>query len=397
MRRLIYLILVLLVFGTALSAQTFEYSFTGNIGTFTPITGGTLLGTETSDDQRFVDPAIPAGGTVLTGPGLPIGFDFMFNGISFDRLAINNNGWISLGQSALTPSVNITTTSAYTPISSTAAITPDQLYSRIAALGRDLQAQVGASLRLETIGTAPNQICVIQWLNYKKYGTTGTGDSFSFQLRLHQTTNKVEIVYGSMVSNATAGNFQVGLRGALVTDFFSRTTATDWNNTTASALNTEFCIMSDVIYPANGLTFSFNYPQTNVAPNPASLISPAMGATLVSPLTTVNWTSGGGFPTGYRINFGSNNPPTNIANNVDLQAATFYDPPGELAISTTYYWQVIPYNANGSAVNCPVWSFTTHGDASITTLPYTQNWDAVTPPALPFDWTAIYQATVTTG
>ncbi len=398
MRRLIYLALVLLlVCGGNLFAQTFEYSFGSAIGTFTPITGGTLLGTETSDDQRFLDPATPAGASVTTGPGFPIGFNFMFNGISFDRLGINNNGWISLGQSALTPSVNNSSTSGYTPISSVVAITPDQLYSRISALGRDIQAQVGATLRLETIGTAPNQVCVIQWLNYKKYGTNGTGDLFNFQIRLYETTNKVEIVYGTMTPNATAGNFQVGLRGALVTDFFSRTTSTDWNATTASAINTDYCVMSATVFPADGLTFSFNYPQMNVAPNPANLVSPTNGATLVSPFTTVNWASGGGFPTGYRINFGSNNPPTNIANNLDLQAVNSYDPPGELALSTPYYWQVIPYNAIGSAVDCPVWSFTTHGDASITTLPYTQSWDLITPPALPFDWTSIYQATVTTG
>ena len=31
-----------------------------------------------------------------------------------------------------------------------------------------------------------------------------------------------------------------------------------------------------------------------------------------------------------------------------------------------------------AARNCPVWSFTTHGDPDVTTLPYSQNWDAVT-------------------
>lgn len=165
-------------------AQTYEYSFTSNMGTYTPIDGGILLGTETSDDQRFVDPATPAGGTVTTGPGFDIGFNFTFNGASFDRLAINNNGWISLGQSALTPSVNNASTSGYTPISSVVAIDPAVLYNRIAGFARDIQAQAGASLRLQTIGTAPNRICVVQWANYKKYGTSGTGDVLNFQIRL---------------------------------------------------------------------------------------------------------------------------------------------------------------------------------------------------------------------
>jgi len=129
--------------------------------------------------------------------------------------------------------------------------------------------------------------------------------------------------------------------------------------------------------------------------NPAQIVSPLNEATLVSPYTTINWRSGGGVPTGYRLSFGTNNPPTNIVNNLDMLAATSYTPDPELNYDTTYYWQIVPYNANGSAANCPVWSFTTHGDASVDALPYTQNWDAVTAPDLPFDWTAIVNSTAT--
>jgi hypothetical protein len=378
-------------------SQTLEYAFTANQGTYTPITGGLLLGTETSDDQRFVDPAIPAGGTVVTGPGLDIGFNFTFNGAVFDRLGINNNGWISLGQSALTPSVNMTTTSAYTPISSTAVVDPGVLYNRISALGRDIQAQAGASLRLETIGTAPNRVCVVQFANYKKYSTSGTGDSYNFQIRLYETTNNVKIVYGSMVNNATAGNMQVGLRGPLVTDFNARQGSGSWMETTAATANTQYVVISDVNYPANGLTFNFDFPVANQPPNPANLVSPANTATLVSPFATLNWLSGGGLPTGFKLSFGTNNPPTNLVNNQDLGAVNTYDPPGELSISTTYYWKIVPYNTFGDAANCPVWSFTTHGDATVNSLPYSQNWDSVTVPDLPFDWTSIVQSTVTTS
>ena len=52
-------------------------------GTYSEISGGVLLGTTTSDDQVFVDPAVPAGtGSGATGVGFPIGFDFTFNGVT---------------------------------------------------------------------------------------------------------------------------------------------------------------------------------------------------------------------------------------------------------------------------------------------------------------------------
>ncbi|NCB27102.1 MAG: hypothetical protein EOM62_16850, partial [Bacteroidia bacterium] len=94
---LLALLAVFILIAPSLRGQTIEYSFSATAGTFEPISGGLLLGTETSDDQRFVDPAIPAGASTTTGPGLDIGFNFTFNGAVFDRLAINNNGWISLG------------------------------------------------------------------------------------------------------------------------------------------------------------------------------------------------------------------------------------------------------------------------------------------------------------
>jgi hypothetical protein len=341
-------------------AQTNEYTFVGSNATYTPIDGGISLGSETTDDQRFVDPGFPTGTTtILTGPGFDIGFNFTFNGEAFDRLAINANGWISLGQSALTPSVDINASNQWQPLASTSAIEPAVLINRIAVLAMDLQAQTGASIRLQTIGTAPNRVCVIQWTNYKKYGTAGTGDSFNFQIRLNETSNNVQIVYGAFSANTNTGNIQVGLRGPLVTDFAARTSSTGWDNTTSATANNQTVTLTDAYIPANGLTFSYNFPVVTQPPNPAVLVSPANQASGVSAYTTLNWTSGGGLPSGYRISLGTNNPPTNILNNFDLGMQTSYDPDPNLQLSTTYYWKIVPYNAIGNAPNCPVWSFTT--------------------------------------
>ncbi len=250
-----------------------SYTFGQSSGTYTPITGGTVWGTGTDDDQRFVDPAVPLGGTVSTGPGIPIGFNFTFNGQCFDRFAINNNGWICLGNSTL--GVDMNTSSAYTPLSSTAANTPTYLRSRIAAIGRDLQGQAGAQLRSQTIGSSPNQVCVIQWTGYKRYSTTGTGDNMSFQIRLNEGTNTVDLVYGSVVFGTTlssgASAAHVGLGGSVSTDYNNRiTTASplhNWNATSAGGANNVGCNMGGtggtlVTPPASGLTFTWTPPCT---------------------------------------------------------------------------------------------------------------------------------------
>ena len=197
------------LFGFEARSQALIQFYTQNTSTttFTPITGGTAVtnGT-TADDERYVSTTALGGSTsVLTGAGLPIGFTFNFNGYAFDRFAINANGWITLGQSALgATAVNINSTSGYTALSATNVISPVQLRSRIAGFARDLQGQTGSSLRFETIGSAPNRVLVVQWLGFKRWGTSGTGDNLNFQIRLLEGSNNIEIVYGTMTYGSTA-------------------------------------------------------------------------------------------------------------------------------------------------------------------------------------------------
>ncbi len=259
--------------GNSVYGQVSAYTFSQSVGTYTPITGGTLLGSTANDDERFVDPAVLAGGFSNTGVGFPIGFNFTYNGQTFDRFAINANGWISLGQSALTPAVNMSSTSVYTPIQSTSTITPNQLRSRIAGFARDLAAQAGSELRTELIGTAPNQVRVIQWTNYTAYFETG--QSLSFQIRLNEFDNSVEVVYSTMTPNANATPAQVGLGGFTATDFNNRTTTTDWNTTTAGVANSAQCAFSNTVtMPVSGRTFKWMLVVSPIDMQATALASP---------------------------------------------------------------------------------------------------------------------------
>ena len=256
--------LLLVAFFATLSVsygQVSSYSFAQSNGTYIPITGGTVLGDTAVDDQRFIDPAVPLGGSISTGVGFPIGFNFNFNGFDYDSFGVNANGWIALGSTSLTPSVNLNTSSAYTPLSTTAVENTNDLVARIAGLGRDLQSQVGGELRYELTGTSPNQILIVQWTNYRKW--TAMGDSFNFQIKLYETTNLAEVVYGTMTSNTTATTVHSGLRAnpaAVASNFNSRTTSTNWNTSTASVAAGNSLALSATIFPLSGLTFTWTPP-----------------------------------------------------------------------------------------------------------------------------------------
>ena len=329
MKKITYLLLLLFASVTFSFGQASSSSFTQSSSTYTPITGGTMLGADNTDDQRFVDPAITLGGTTATGVGFPIGFNLTFNGFVYDRFAVNANGWISFGSSASTPSVNINSSSSYNPLSSTSTTTTNDLVARFAPLGRDLQSQVGGEIRYELSGTSPNQVLTVQWTNYRKYAATG--DSYNFQVKLYETTNVLRAIYGTMTSSGTSTTVQTGIRANpanVASNFNSRTTTTDWSASTASATVANSMTLSASVFPASGLTYTWT-PPTCLTPN----------GTAISAITTNSATLTFVAPSpapanGYQYSFsttnvlpsGSGTPTNNLSNNLSV-----------LMPSTTYY------------------------------------------------------------
>lgn len=218
-------------------SQVSAYTFSQSNGTYAEITGGTVMGSGTIDDNNY--------------NARPIGFNFNYNGTVYTQFSANANGFLALGA---------TVASSYTALSGGAT------NNVVSALNFDLQGTATAALRFELTGTAPNQILVVQWKGFRAYGATG--DLFDFQIRLHEGTNVVEIVYGNFVKNATNQTSQVGLRGSSNADFNNRTTATDWTATTAGLANNNTVALQTAIIPTSGLTFTWTPPSCL---NPGSL------------------------------------------------------------------------------------------------------------------------------
>jgi len=265
-----------------LHAQVSSYGYTNTNVPYSEITGGTLLGTSANDDHRFVDPTVLAGSTsVSSGPGFPIGFNFVFNGYTFNRVAVNSNGWIFLGTSSVTPSCNAVANST-SPISYTTStvVTPTDLAARISAFGRDLQGQTGAELRIETIGDAPNRKCIVQWKNYRKYSTSTTlVESLNFQIQLHEGTNNVVIAYGTMTTNGSSSTAQVGLRGqplSTASNFRGITSTTSWTTPTLSTGATNSMTYSPTVLPPTGTNLTFSPPLVCSGTPSASTVTPAI-------------------------------------------------------------------------------------------------------------------------
>ncbi len=96
--------------------------------------------------------------------------------------------------------------------------------------------------------------------------------------------------------------------------------------------------------------------------------SPSNSQTNVSVSATLNWMAAT-CTSGYKLYFGTNNPPTNLVNGANVGTVLSYDPPGLMNILTTYYWKIVPYNSNGDATGCAVWSFKTNDGSPQCTTP----------------------------
>ncbi|RZK87741.1 MAG: hypothetical protein EOO62_38735, partial [Hymenobacter sp.] len=200
---------------TAAHAQQLNYSTaaisaSNTAGTFTDLgTTGTVIATANTDDANST--------------AQDIGFAFSYNGASFTQFVLNTNGIMRLGNAA--PSVanlfaNYETGQAtgIDPISSTSAADVNLL----APFNFDLQSGSAgtAEYRVTTTGTAPNQVCTIQWKNVSdKSGTINFSQyaNFTFQVKLYQTTNVIEFVYNAPTASTNAGAVRfptIGIKGS---------------------------------------------------------------------------------------------------------------------------------------------------------------------------------------
>lgn len=115
---------------------------------------------------------------------------------------------------------------------------------------------------------------------------------------------------------------------------------------------------------------SVTYTEPTTPPSCATILSPTNGATGTAHQGTISWNTSPG-ATGYDVYFGTSTNPPSVSTN---QTATTYTLPNCLSPLTTYYWRVVPRNANGSSTGCATWSFTTDNKLHI----YKNDWETAT-------------------
>ncbi len=194
--------------------------------------GEVVLGTGTLDDQTY--------------PDKPVGFTFNYDSMDYSAFGVSANGYIIMGSGAVPTSytvLNFTQNDVITAFDADLFATGSLYTDRISYL---------------TSGTAPNRILTIQWTDFGFY--PGPDSSHvTFQIKLYETTNIVQFVYGTCTSASTLHNVQAGIRGNSTVDVSSRTTTTNWAATTPGT-STSTVRFQIGVTPASGLTFQYTPP-----------------------------------------------------------------------------------------------------------------------------------------
>lgn len=257
MRRIIFtgFILTALVAEFIFAQITFQsyYDFAVSSGSYQTISDGTVILTNGVDDQGYTN-----GGNGITGPGYPIGFTLYFNGEYFTRFGVSSNGFIGLGTEA--EGVNLSS-NALSPLEHTGTIMPAKLRNRISPFGADLASSSLSdppAISYKLSGDAPNRVMIIQFKEFGRWGLGASGDNLNFQIRLYETTHKVEVIYGQMSSLITQITpIGVGLGGTSSADHFALTSASNWMAPAYATLSSEKMIFSNTIRPASGTTYTW--------------------------------------------------------------------------------------------------------------------------------------------
>ncbi|NHM07663.1 hypothetical protein G4D82_10550 [Flavobacterium sp. CYK-4] len=189
-----------------------------------PMTGATTVLTTSNDDDVTVSP-------------LNIGFNFVFNGVTYSQYSVSPDGWIKLGSTAATNEF-------------TNSVTSTSNIPRLYPYWDDLATGSDGSVKTLVTGTAPNRIFIVQWNVTIPRAVSGAANS-TFQAWLYETTNVIEYRYGTFGAQ-TAGSASVGY--SINGTNFSSVTLTSNTTSTTTANN------SNAGVPASGRMFTFTPP-----------------------------------------------------------------------------------------------------------------------------------------
>ncbi len=223
-RTLLFAAVLFCAFSASLFAQTIATKpFVELQGTYTPVTG--------------TDICTPAGYHDDESYAVTMPFTFFYNNNPHTVLYATTNGYITFGSSQ--------------PYIYGQALNNN--YDVLSPISRDLHGNYQGTLTWAVSGAAPNRVMTIQWKDWMTY--YNQLDKLNFQIKLYETSNMIEFVYGDWITATTTNVGYVGIRSATAGDIQNR--IGNWTGTVASTSGTISKSYGGAVKPPVGYTYRF--------------------------------------------------------------------------------------------------------------------------------------------
>ena len=278
-----------------------NYVFTASTGTFTAIGGTTPGGAGTVDEGYF--------------NSIPFGFDFWYLGNRYTTISASTNGWLALGGAITnaTPVNNLASGGSPRPI--------------LAPLWDDLNIGAQVNVTYLTTGVFGSRVFTIQFLN-NLWQANATGNNISYQVKLYESTGKIEFCYRAESGNLKTPSASIGITG-IATGSGNFLSLNGTGVTPVVSSTTETSTLGSK--PATGQIYSFNSP---VPVAPSSLTFSDVTATAMS----LNWIDNASNERGYAIYRSTDGITYTYVVQTAANISTAFIT--ALTGSTNYYWRV---------------------------------------------------------
>jgi hypothetical protein len=206
-------------------------------------TFSTLAGTYTSLSSYTTIPEIFWGSDNVLSSTYSIGFNFQFGCTTYTAYRVSADGWLTFN---LTGSVSFA--DAINDLSGYAGMRPG-----IAPLWDDLDWNTNAApiCGYAVSGVSPLRVLTVQWTaaDWK----AGSAAAISFQIKLYETSNRIEMIYHQLGGALNSPSGSIGLAGPSIGDYYSVNTSFTGATKTTNVQN----IASK---PAEGTIFRWDTP-----------------------------------------------------------------------------------------------------------------------------------------
>lgn len=217
---------------------------------------------------------------------ISIGFNFTYAGATRTSLRISTNAFVTFNSTTTLTGGSGAYGFSNSVFSATTTVSGGGSILMVAPLFDDLVVPAAGTLagnvKYKLDGTSPNQVFTIEWIGMERFNQSGP--DLNFQVKLFETSNEIQMCYGTMTASTATYTYSLGLTGSSLSTLTAQTMLAQQTANTATFGSTASNALSTVPDASSQLVFT-----------PVQCTTSPVGGTVSGPSTATALTAAGPF------------------------------------------------------------------------------------------------------